>query len=222
MLKVIGAGFFRTGTLSLKQALEDLGFKRCYHFVEVLENPAHIPIWQAAAKGDPIDWDKLLAEYQATVDAPAFHYYRELMDLYPEAKVILTVRSPESWYKSSYNTLYSHNRPLLHRKMILSALGLLNPEFKNVLQAWEITEQMEWQGLFQSRFTDKEFAINIFKEHIEAVKRTVPGDRLLVYNLKEGWEPLCNFLDVPIPDHPLPHLNDTGSFLTDRKKACIF
>lgn len=222
MLKVIGAGFFRTGTLSLKQALEDLGFKQCYHFIEILKNPTHIPIWQTAAKGETVDWDKLLAGYQATTDAPAYHYYDELMELYPEAKVILTVRSPESWYKSAYNTIYSHNRPLLYRKIILSLFGLFKPEAKTLLQAWEITEQMEWQGLFQSKFTDKEFAINVFKQHIEKVKQTVPSNRLLVYNLKEGWQPLCNFLDVPIPDHPLPHLNDTSSFLAIRKKLPIF
>ena len=218
MLKVIGAGLFRTGTLSLKQALEDLGFRPCYHFIEMLKNPEHIPIWEAAARGETVDWDKLLKGFQATTDAPACHYYREFMELYPEAKVILTVRAPENWYKSSYNTIYSHNRPLLHRKILFSVLGLFKPELKTALRAWEITEQMEWQTFFQSRFADQEFAIKIFNQHIEEVKRTVPPDRLLVYNLKEGWEPLCNFLNVPIPDHPLPHLNDTSSFLEYRKK----
>lgn len=218
MIKVIGAGLFRTGTMSLKHALEELGFAKCYHFVEMLYNPEHIPVWKAAANGESIDWEKLFTGYQATTDSPACHYYRELMELYPEAKVVLTVRSPESWYKSAYNTIYSHNRPLLHRKILFSALSLFKPLPKIVLDAWEITERLEWEGFFESKFADKAFAIEKFNQHIEEVKETVPSDRLLVYNLKEGWEPLCNFLNVPIPNHPLQHLNDASSFLEVRKK----
>ncbi|MEM7534081.1 MAG: sulfotransferase family protein [Chloroflexota bacterium] len=218
MIKVIGAGLFRTGTMSLKQALEDLGFSQCYHFIEVLKNPGHLAMWEAAANGETIDWDKLFEGYQATTDAPAYHYYRELMDLYPESKVILTVRDPQSWYKSSYTTLYTQNRPLLHRKILFSIFGIFKPDLKGTLRAWELTEKMEWQGHFQSKFADKEFSIQLFNQHIENVKEAVPSDRLLVYNLKEGWEPLCDFLNVPIPDHPLPHLNDTAAFMNYRKR----
>jgi hypothetical protein len=141
-----------------------------------------------------------------------------LIERYPEAKVILTVRSPERWYKSSYNTVYSLNRPLLHRKILLSFLGLFRPELKITLRAWEIIEKVEWQNFFQSRFADKQFAIGKFNQHIEEVKQVVPNDRLLVYSLKEGWEPLCDFLNVPIPNHSLPHLNDTASFREYRIK----
>ena len=219
MIKVIGAGLFRTGTLSLKEALEMVGFTKCYHFKEIVLNPAHIPIWLAVVRGKTrMDWEQLFAGYQATTDSPACHYYRELMEKYPAAKVILTVRDPERWYQSVYDTVYSHNRPVLQRKLYFAAMGLFKPEFKNRLAAWEISERLIWQGIFQSRFTDKAFAIELFNQHSAEVKRTVPSDRLLVYNLKEGWEPLCRFLEVPTPDQPFPHLNDTASFLERRKQ----
>src|SRR5205823_4535388 len=105
-LKIIGAGFGRTGTMSLKVALEELGFSPCYHMIEVFERPADIAVWEGAAVGKPIDWEALFAGYQATVDWPACIFYKELMQVYPDAKVLLTVRNPENWYESANSTIF--------------------------------------------------------------------------------------------------------------------
>lgn len=106
-LRVIGAGFGRTGTLSLKAALDQLGFGPTYHMTEVLKNPSHSRMWNAAARGEPVDWDELFFDYNSSVDWPAAHYYKTLMTAYPLAKVILTVRDPDAWYRSMTNTLFS-------------------------------------------------------------------------------------------------------------------
>src|SRR5262245_50709202 len=106
MLRVIGAGFGRTGTLSLKAALEQLGFNPCYHMVEVLSHPDHIARWRAIGEGQAAEWEALFAGYQAAVDVPASEYYAQLMQAYPEAKVVLTVRDPEQWYESASSTIF--------------------------------------------------------------------------------------------------------------------
>ncbi len=196
-LKVIGAGFGRTGTLSLKAALEELGFGPCYHMIELFEKPGATEQWSAIASGEPIDWNTVFDGYQATVDWPACAVYKELMQAYPEAKVLLSVRDPEKWYESVASTIYqsSHRDPTsLHDRMVN---GLI------------------WQGTFNGRFEEKDYAIAIFQRHIEEVKRHVPPEKLLVYDVKEGWPPLCTFLGVEVPaEKPFPHLNDRESFLS--------
>jgi hypothetical protein len=204
-MKVIGAGFGRTGTFSTKVALEHLGFGPCYHMVEVFEHPEHVAFWQAAADGQPIDWNDLFGNYKAAVDWPACAFYDQLMEVYPEAKVLLTVRDPDSWHRSVMNTIGPGNNDetddpqrLAHRKMGQSVI---------------------WQGTFDGRVEEKEYAISVFNRHIEEVKRRVPAERLLVFDVKEGWEPLCRFLGVPVPENvPFPRLNDTASFQREHLK----
>jgi hypothetical protein len=203
-LKVIGAGLGRTGTLSLKAALEELGFARCYHMREVLTHIGDARVWDAAARGEPVDWEKLFAGYQATVDWPGCSFYRQLLARYPEAKVILTVRDPERWYESAHQTIYY---------------------VRNAFPAWSrylfprmstfrcMLDRIIWDGTFQGRFEDRAFAIDVFNRHNEQVRRDVPADRLLVHEVREGWEPLCAFLGVPVPEgKPFPHLNDAADF----------
>ena len=185
-LKVIGAGFGRTGTTSIKAALEQLGFDQCYHMQEVIKNPSHVAIWNAAVAGKPVDWDALFAGYQATVDWPACDFTQELMAKYPDAKVLLTVRDPE--------------KKLIRR---------LVPPMRRFLA---LNQEMIWQKDFGGRFEDRQHAIAVFNQHNEAIKRLVPAEKLLVYDVKEGWEPLCHFLGVPVPTTPFPHLNDSGTF----------
>jgi Sulfotransferase domain len=195
-LKIIGAGFGRTGTLSLKYALEELGFRPCYHMTELFSKPGASEMWEAIARGAPVDWNTVFAGYQATVDWPACAFYKELMQAYPEAKVLLTVREPEKWYESARNTIYQvtdRNRLSPHARMINSLI---------------------WEGTFDCRFEDKAYAIAIFQRHIEEVRQFVPAEKLLVYAVKEGWEPLCAFLGVKVPvDTPFPHLNDREEFM---------
>jgi hypothetical protein len=200
-MKVIGAGFGRTGTLSLKKALELVGYGPCYHMDEMIRYPKHMGVWKAVAQGKPVNWDDIFGNYQSSLDFPASLYYRELLTAYPDAKVILTVREPERWYQSMYETAYTMMElytPAWVKKYV--------PQYKRFA---DLIDVMIWNGLFNGKFADKAHAIRIFNEHIEQVKQNVPAEKLLIFNVKEGWEPLCNFLGIPIPEGvPFPHVND--------------
>jgi hypothetical protein len=210
-LKIIGAGFGRTGTRSLKEALEILGSGPCYHMVEVFEHPEHVPLWEAAAKGEPVDWKELLRDYRATVDWPGCTFYKELMEVYPDAKVLLSVRDPEKWYESVQSTIYQASR--IRRNALTSLIFLLLKFIRpGIVAGRPMVSRIVWDGTFHGRFEEKEYAIAVFNEHNEEVKRIVPPEKLLVYQVKEGWGPLCEFLGVPVPDVPFPHLNDRESF----------
>lgn len=210
-VKVIGAGFGRTGTLSLKASLEELGFDPCYHMEEVFKNPQHIETWAAAANGHPVEWRQFFESYEATVDWPACSFYKELMQEYPEAKVLLSIRDPERWYESAWNTIYTLRRISANSTLgagVFSVVGLLFPHVKRGSQ---MVDALIWDGTFDGRFEDRQYATEVFERHNEEVIRSVPEDRLLVYEVKEGWGPLCEFLEVEVPqDKPFPHLNDTA------------
>jgi Sulfotransferase domain len=204
-LKVIGAGLGRTGTLSLRVALEELGFARCYHMQEVLlAHPEHAPLWSTAQRREPVDWDSLFVGYQAAVDWPASAFYQELLRHYPDAKVILTVRDSERWYESARQTIY------YARRVFFSWAIVFVPRIRRFIR---MVDDVVWVGFFQRRFADKDHALAAFHRHNEEVRRTVPPDRLLVYEVGQGWGPLCEFLGVPVPlDKPFPRLNDTAWF----------
>ena len=231
-LQVIGAGFGRTGTLSLKAALETLGFGPCYHMVEVFGHPEHVPMWRAAAAGQPVDWHRLFQGYRATVDWPACAFYLQLMDAFPEARVILSVRDPERWYESARATIYRMRNPggglsgVAMRAMF--TLGqLLVPRMRTTPR---MINEVIWQGTFDGRFEDREYAIAVYQQHNEEVRRRVPPEKLLVYQVGQGWEPLCTFLGVDVPaDTPFPHLNDRATWgarsmarvLAQRQRAAV-
>lgn len=205
MLTVIGAGFGRTGTLSLKAALELLGCGPCYHMTDVFEHPNHVALWQAAVEGEPPDWEALFAAYHAAVDWPACAFYEQLLQRYPEAKVVLTIRDPEAWYESARTTIYHVSGP---------EPGTPPPHLADVIR---MIRTLIWQQTFDGRFEDKQHAISVFTRHNDAVVARVPPERLLVYNLREGWDPLCRFLGVAAPaERPFPHLNDRATFLEHR------
>ena len=209
-IEMIGAGFGRTGTMSLKVALEDLGFGPCYHMTEVFAHPEHVEVWRAASQGEPIDWELIFGGYRATVDWPACTFYAELMEKYPDAKVILTVRDPQRWYESAYNTIYTMTRAA--SSPILFLAGLVLPRAKGVKRTRPMIEEIVWEMDFDGRFEDRDSAIATFERHNEQVKERVPPEKLLVYDVKEGWGPLCEFLGVEAPDKPFPHLNDGEIF----------
>jgi hypothetical protein len=205
MIQVIGAGFGRTGTSSLKVALEELGFGPCYHMTEVIRHPEHVAMWKAAAEQGSVDWATLFREYQSTLDWPGCTFYPALMAAYPEAKVILTVRDPERWYESTANTIYTV------RTAFPAWAKFLVPRMARFSQ---MVETLVWHKTFHDRFADRAYAIEVYNQHNAEVIRTVPADRLLVFDVKEGWEPLCRFLGVAVPpDQPFPHHNDTAGFL---------
>jgi Sulfotransferase domain len=209
-VKVIGAGFGRTGTMSLKVALENLGFDPCYHMTEVFAHPEHTGFWISAWRGEQADWDGVLGEYEAAVDWPACTFYEELVERHPDAKVILSVRDPERWYESVRNTIYELSvviprHPIYRIGYKLVSLFVLRGS-GNVDLAGEII----WQGTFDGRFEEKTYAIEVFERHSAGVRRRVPKNRLLVYDVKAGWGPLCEFLGVEEPDEPFPRTNDTA------------
>ncbi len=198
-LSVIGTGFGRTGTLSLKQALETLGVGRCYHMMEVIQNPAHIPIWSDAADGTAIDWEALYDGYSATVDYPSTRFWRELTTAYPNAKVIHTVRDPARWYDSAINTIFQHmNSP--------------PPEVSLLASLVAMARKVVFEQTFDGRIDDRDYAIEVFERHTEDVKHVIDVERLLIFEVAEGWEPLCTFLDLPVPSEPFPRANEREEF----------
>ena len=199
-LKVIGTGFGRTGTNSLKLALEVLGFGQCHHMFEVRDNPEQLPFWQQAAIGETPDWDEVFTEYQSCVDWPSVRYWRELYAHFPDAKVIHSVRAEQSWLKSVYNTIY----PAMQKRHEFEP-GAYRDRLE---MAYEIIVNQTFGG----RMEDTEHALKVYRDHSNEVIRTIPSDRLLVYNVKDGWEPLCNFLDVPVPDELFPRVNSSSQF----------
>lgn len=209
-LRVIGAGFGRTGTLSLKAALEELGFGPCYHMVELLAQPERVTHWEAAEKGRPVDWEVLFEEYSAAVDFPVYRHYRRLADYYPKAKVILTIRNPDAWHESTLNTTYSANPPPL-RKALFALKLPFSRRLRRLLRALNLARGV-WRKDFGGRFENREYALKTYQAHIEEVKRVIPRERLLIYEVRQGWKPLCAFLGVPVPKTPFPHLNDRVSF----------
>ena len=210
-LEVIGAGFGRTGTMSLKVALEELGFGPCYHMTEVFANPEHIESWKAAARGEPLDWDEVFRDYRATVDWPAAAFYEELMERYPDAKVILTVRDSERWYESARTTIYGIQKTATSPPFSLGALFV--PRMKRMKRAALMAADLAWGDMFDGKFEDRRHAIEVFERWNEEVEERVPPDKLLVYEVKEGWGSLCEFLEVEVPkDKPFPHLNDAETF----------
>lgn len=216
-LEVIGAGFGRTGTLSLRAALERLGVDPCDHMEQTLEQPERVASWKEAASrrrdGVPIDWRPLLEGYRAAVDWPAANFWRELSAAHPQARVILTVRDPDRWYDSMGATLF----PLYRRveqstwaRTLLNLTGLANPALRD---GYQLTHELVWREPFHGRFAERIHALRVFREHERAVQATILPDRLLVFDVAQGWEPLCAFLGKPIPPgEPFPHVNDTSSF----------
>jgi hypothetical protein len=188
-LQVIGAGLGRTGTMSLKIALEQLGFRGCYHMSEVIANPAYTGGWIEAADGRP-DWERVFAGYAATVDYPACTFWRELAAAYPAAKVVLSVRDPDHWFESTQATIFS---------AAMSSRLAASP-------AREFFEKTVWRD-FGERIGDREFMTAAFERHNAEVQRSIPSDRLLVYEVAQGWEPLCEFLEAPVPSVPFPRVN---------------
>lgn len=207
-MKVIGAGFGRTGTTSLKAALEELGLGPAYSLTEVFENPEHVRFWESARRGEEVDWRGFLKGYEVAVDWPACAFYEELMEEFPEASVALTLRDPEPWYESMRATIYQlrklTNGPLTVRWAFTLA-GMFAPGPAGVAR---LADRLVWEDTFDGRFEDKNYAMEVFEANNEEVRHRVPPERLLVLDVREGWEPLCEFLGVEAPDKSFPRLNE--------------
>jgi hypothetical protein len=210
-MMVIGAGLPRTGTLTQKLALEELGMGPCYHWVNVLADLDQVALWNRALDGEAL-WDEIFGEHRSTADWPGGYFYRELMEFYPDSKVLLSVRDPQAWERSFRETIWlmSHGKTLM--PLLAHARAEIDPRWRAYL---EFVDRMFWgpQGTFSKGYDEPEQLIEQMLAHTEEVKRVVPADRLLVWEVGDGWEPLCDFLEVDVPDGPLPHVNDRDTFL---------
>jgi hypothetical protein len=209
-LKVIGAGWGRTGTESLKKALEILGFGKCYHMFELIKDGKRVIYWEQLARGEKPDYEKLFEGYQSAVDFPAAMYYREFMAQYPNAKVILSYRDPEKWYESASNTIF---KPLPFFIIPISrVLGLFIKNLSYFPRIANNVIEPLFTVFLEGRKDDRPYMLKRYNQWVEDVKKNVPAEKLLVFEAKEGWEPLCKFLGVPVPDVPYPKGNDSEQF----------
>jgi len=210
-MKIIGAGMPRTGTLTQKLALEMLGLGPCYHMVDVLADLDQAALWQRALDGDG-PWPEIFAAFNSTVDWPGGYFYRELADVYPDAKILLSVRDPEDWERSMRQMVWAvrHGESLI--RLLSSAQAYVNPRWQGFL---DMIDRLLWEGkgTFAHAHAEPQQLIDTMLRHNEEVKRTIAPERLLVWSVTEGWEPLCEFLELPVPDVPLPHINDRKEFL---------
>ena len=209
-MRMIGAGFGRTGTTSLKAALEVLGLGPSYTLGEVFAHPEHVGFWEAARRGEEVDWERFLSGYDVAVDWPACSFYAELMEAFPEAPVILTVRDPASWYESTRATIHELRRLTTGPLPVGTAFALASPFAPGPTGAVRLADRLVWEDTFHGRFEDRDYAMDVFERRNEAVRRHVPPERLLVFDVREGWAPLCDFLGVEVPDVPFPRLNEAS------------
>ena len=206
-LQVIGAGLGRTGTLTLKAALEQLGFGPCHHMTEVIANPGQFDFWNRAARGDAVEWEDVYGGYRATVDWPGAHFWKELADRYPEAKVVLSRRDPGRWYDSMAETILKS----------MEMMQLAGPDVPE-------DHPMYFGGVLIARDTfgfdySRDNVIAAFERHNAAVRSAIAPGRLLAFEAVMGWEPLCAFLGVDVPAEPFPNTNARDEFWSHADKA---
>jgi hypothetical protein len=194
-LEVIGSGLGRTGTKSLQTALNMLGFGPCHHMVEVFAHPKSMALWIEAGRGRP-DWDAIFADYRSAVDYPAAAYWRELAASYPDAKVIHTVRDPDKWFESTQATIFAPDSLAVN-----AGDGVMADLFQSIT------------GPMAGRLHDRAFMTDYFRRHSDAVEAAIAPERLLIYEAGQGWEPLCGFLGVPVPEAPYPSENSRAEFI---------
>jgi len=203
-LEVIGAGFGRTGTMSLKLALEQIGFGPCHHMIEVIHNgEAQTPLWNDALAGKP-DYAAIYDGYSSAVDWPTAAFWQELADVYPEAKIILSSRSAESWYASISET-------------ILATVWAPETWPPQAVDWFKMVSKVLARSFGDAKTRDE--LIAVFHAHEAAVKAAIPAERLLVHSAKDGWDPLCAFLGVPVPAEPYPRTNSKEEFFQHMKDA---
>ena len=206
-LQIIGPGFGRTGTSSLKIALEHLGLGPAHHMFEVSDHfERQVPLWDAAARGEAVDWDEVFAGYRSQVDWPGARFWRELASFYPEAKVILTVRDPDEWFDSVQATITP----------FAASHGQNENAMTNAISG--LAHRLVVDGVFDNRISDRAFATDAFNAHIAEVQAALPASRLLTFDVRQGWEPLCAFLGVPVPGITFPKLNSSKQFVEEWTK----
>lgn len=211
-LKIIGSGLGRTGTYSLKLALEKLGFGKCYHMVELFQHPSDLSYFKKAEKGEAVNWDELFKDCHSAVDYPVARYYKQLAEYYPDAKIIHNVRDPESWYQSASETIFWASNPTSWRILKLAVhLPFSSAARKRIPVLLYNRKLAELE--FGKNLKDKKKVIERYNLHSKEVIDTIPAERLLLFDPKNGWDPLCKFLKVPVPDVPFPMTNSKEEFM---------
>jgi hypothetical protein len=203
-LQVIGSGLGRTGTKSLQSALNILGLGPCHHMVEVFSHPESVPLWIEAGAGRP-DWDAIFADYRSAVDYPSAAYWRELAAWSPRAKIIHTIRDPDEWFDSTQATIFAPDG--LPSRALASGADQIAAFFRSFSSA------------FRDHMHDRKFLTEMFRRHTEEVTSAIPSDRILIYEVAEGWSPLCNFLNVSAPNAPYPAENSRAEFIARNLKS---
>jgi hypothetical protein len=211
-VKVIGAGLPRTATLTQKIALEMLGLGPCYHMVNVLTDASLIPVWADALAGQA-DWNKVFDGFNATVDYPGAFFHAEILAAFPDAKVVLSVRDGRAWARSMHDTIWSvqHDDASLTHHLAM-AQGFIDPGMRAYTELMaDMIGRAELFGPTPERY-DEDALVTGMERHNEAVRAQVPAGQLLEWSPADGWEPLCEFLEVPVPPAPLPRVNDSATF----------
>ena len=199
-LEVIGSGFGRTGTMTTKQALEMLGFGPCHHMVEIIENPEQMTHWKSITAGEPVDWHAVFAGYRSQVDWPGAHVWEQTAAAFPEAKVIHNERPEDAWWKSFEGTIGKFFR--VFRDLDLPP---------HIMDQFDTMDKLIIKGTFDD-FTDRDSAIEAYRANNRRVREAIPAERLLVFHVADGWEPLCEFLGVPVPGEVFPHSHPKKEF----------
>lgn len=200
-VKIIGPGFGRTGTKSMKLALEQLGFGPCHHMYEVFDHPPQVDYWTDLAAGKPVDWRQAFDGYQSQIDWPGAHVWRELHSAFPDAKVLLTMRPEDNWWNSYSGTI---------GKLFDTHQNIeLPPHVRNMMDAMS---ELVMKDTFKGAPLDKEIALDAYRQRKADVSAVIPPEQLLIFDVADGWEPLCAFLEVHVPDTPFPHENKKEDF----------
>jgi len=209
-MKVIGVGFGRTATMSLRGALPELGAGPTFHMIDLI-NGEHrerdLANWERIANGEQADWNEVFEGYESTVDWPGASVWKQMVDAFPDAAVLLNVRDFDGWYKSCGNTILAVR--------LAAQAGELEQDANREPPSpklWAIIERLIWEGDFQGRFQDRDWVRSMYEERIEQIKAYVPADRLIVWNIGDGWAPIAERLGVPVPSAEFPRLHDTNEF----------
>ncbi|MDT0555514.1 sulfotransferase family protein [Patiriisocius hiemis] len=211
-LKIIGAGFPRTGTTTLKMALEILGYSKTYHFKDLFANPEQVKYWNELEKNGATDYKSLFDGFQASVDFPGYPYYKKLLKEFPDAKIILTKRDVNAWYESTFKTIWQVTPDKLLEGIKDESELASNENLKNKIACIRFLREVYFKKELNDDFLNKENTIKAFENHIQEVINFLPKEKLLVYEVSQGWGPLCSFLGKPIPTNEFPHLNKKEQF----------
>ncbi len=198
--------------MSLKVALEQLLSGPCYHMIELLKDTSRLPILRRGHKAGSTDWPAFFDGFKGSVDYPGCLYIEELLALKPDLKVIHTTRDPEDWHRSVTESIYRGVPKGAGDIFRMIKNSMLHKDFRRLAPVFMHNEKIIWKGQFKSRFEDKELAISVYLEHERRIRELVPADQLLIFDIKDGWPPLCEFLGLEVPECPFPRSNQRDEF----------